>query len=82
VRSTAGRRGKVCAGFATRPGFGRGGRGPLGVHAAAIVALRVAANDSRGFVHVGIAAAVWVVATATATMFFSWRGLQIAETQR
>jgi hypothetical protein len=38
--------------------------------------------DSRGFVHVGIAASVWVFATAIATLLFSWQGLQIAETQK
>jgi hypothetical protein len=38
--------------------------------------------DSRGFVHVGIAAAVWAISTAVAVLFFSVRGLQIAETQK
>jgi NAD(P)-dependent dehydrogenase (short-subunit alcohol dehydrogenase family) len=33
------------------------------------------------FVHIGIAAAVWAIATAVAVLFFSGRGLQIAETQ-
>lgn len=39
-------------------------------------------RQSRSFVHVGIAAAVWVVATAVAVLFFSRRGLRIAEAQR
>src|SRR4051794_23517161 len=38
--------------------------------------------ESRGFVHIGIAAAVWAVATAVAVVFFSGRGLRIAETQK
>jgi hypothetical protein len=38
-------------------------------------------RESRGFIHIGIAAAVWVIATAVALLFFSGRGLQIAKTQ-
>jgi hypothetical protein len=38
--------------------------------------------DSRGFVHIGIAAAVWAITTAVAVLLFSVRGLQIAETQK
>jgi hypothetical protein len=38
--------------------------------------------DSRSFVHIGIAAAVWAISTAAAALFFSVRGLQIAETQK
>jgi hypothetical protein len=36
---------------------------------------------SRGFVHIGIAAAVWTITTALAVLCFSGRRLQIAETQ-
>ena len=39
-------------------------------------------RESRSFVHIGIAAAVWAIATAMAVLFFSGRGLQIAETQK
>jgi ABC-type Fe3+ transport system permease subunit len=39
-------------------------------------------RESRSFVHIGIAAAVWAIATAVAVFFFSRRGLQIAETQK
>jgi hypothetical protein len=38
--------------------------------------------QSRGFVHIGIAAAVWAITTAMAVLVFSGRGLQIAETQK
>jgi hypothetical protein len=38
--------------------------------------------ESRSFVHIGIAAAVWVITTAVAVLFVSVRGLQIAETQK
>ena len=33
-------------------------------------------RESRSFVHIGIAAAVWGIATAAAVLFFSGRGLQ------
>ena len=39
-------------------------------------------GESRSFVHIGIAAAVWAIATAVAALFSSGRGLQIAETQK
>ena len=39
-------------------------------------------GESRSFVHIGIAAAVWAIATAVAVLFFSGRGLQIAQTQK
>jgi hypothetical protein len=39
-------------------------------------------RESRSFVHIGIAAAVWAVATAVAVLFFSARGFPIAETRR
>jgi hypothetical protein len=39
-------------------------------------------TESRSFVHIGIAAVVWTVATAVAVLFFSGRGLQIADTQK
>jgi hypothetical protein len=38
--------------------------------------------ESRGFVHIAIAAAVWAIATAVAVLFFSRRGLQIANNQK
>ncbi|MDT7731384.1 MAG: hypothetical protein QOK45_1637 [Mycobacterium sp.] len=38
--------------------------------------------DSRGFVHIGIAAAVWAITTAVAVLLFSVRGLQISEAQK
>ena len=38
--------------------------------------------ESRSFVHISVAAAVWVIATAVAVLFFSGRGLQIEETQK
>jgi hypothetical protein len=38
--------------------------------------------ESRSFVHIGIAAAVWAITTAVAVLFFSARGLQIADTQK
>jgi hypothetical protein len=39
-------------------------------------------RESRGFVHIGIAAAVWPITTAVAVLFFSGRSFQIAETQK
>ena len=38
--------------------------------------------ESRGFVHIGISAAVWAIATAVALLFFSRRGLQIVSTRK
>src|SRR3954452_18845845 len=38
--------------------------------------------ESRGFVHIAIAAAVWAIATAVAVLFFSRRGLQIANNHK
>jgi hypothetical protein len=38
--------------------------------------------DSRSFVHIGIAAAVWAISTAVAVLLFSVRGFQIEETQK
>jgi hypothetical protein len=40
-----------------------------------------AARESRSFVHIGIAAAVWATATAVAVLCYSGRGIQIAETE-
>ncbi|HEY7052058.1 MAG TPA: hypothetical protein VH496_07975 [Mycobacterium sp.] len=39
-------------------------------------------RESRSFVHIGIAFAVWAVTTALALLFFSGRGLHIAESDR
>jgi len=39
-------------------------------------------GESRSCVHIGIAAAVWAIATAVVVLFFSGRGLHIAETQK
>ena len=39
-------------------------------------------RESRSFVHITVAAAVWAIATAVAVLFFSRRGLQIADTQK
>jgi hypothetical protein len=38
-------------------------------------------RESRSFIHIGIAAAIWAIATALAMLFFSGRGLRIAETR-
>jgi hypothetical protein len=39
-------------------------------------------HESSSFVHIGIAAAVWAIATAAAVLFSSGRGLRIAETHK
>jgi hypothetical protein len=39
-------------------------------------------HESNSFVHIGIAAAVWAIATAAAVLFSSGRGLRIAETHK
>ena len=47
-RGASSRRGKGRAGSATRPAFGGGRRGPVGLHTAAIVALRCGRQPSPG----------------------------------
>jgi hypothetical protein len=39
-------------------------------------------RESRSFVHIGIAAAVWAIATAVAVLFFSGRRPTVTETQK
>jgi hypothetical protein len=46
------------------------------------VLVAILGPESRSFVHIGIAAAVWAITTAVAVLFFSGRGLQIEETQK
>jgi hypothetical protein len=38
-------------------------------------------RESRGYIHIGIAVAVWAIATIAAVVFLSVRGLRIAEPQ-
>ena len=38
-------------------------------------------RESRSFVHIGVAAAVWAIATAVAVLFFWARGLHLTEAQ-
>ena len=38
-------------------------------------------RESRSFLHLGVAEAIWAIATAVAVLFFSGRGLRVAETR-